>query len=228
VPSFSPRPLPPEPADDRRRARGERRRQAILAVAVDLASTHGLEGLSVGLLASRLRMSKSGLFAHFGSMEGLQLAVTEAARDVFVEAVVRPALTAPRGLPRLWALVDRWLAYAERKVFRGGCFFAQVSMEFDGRPGPIRDRIAAIMREWMTTLRIAVEKAVAEGHLARGTRADLLAFELHALSMESNWSFQLFHDARVFAMARAAVVARLRAAATRAAPRLPAVPAPPA
>jgi AcrR family transcriptional regulator len=211
--------------------RGERRRQAILAVAVDLASTHGLEGLSVGLLASRLRMSKSGLFAHFGSMEGLQLAVIEAARAVFVEAVVRPALAAPRGLPRLWALVDHWLAYAERKVFRGGCFFAQVSMEFDGRPGPIRDRVAAIMREWMTTLRVAVEKAVAEGHLVRSTRADLLAFELHALSMESNWSFQLFRDASVFAIARAAVGARLRAAATRGARRLPALstrPAPPA
>jgi AcrR family transcriptional regulator len=173
-------------------------------------------------------MSKSGLFAHFGSMEGLQLAVVEAARDVFVETVVRPALAAPRGLPRLWALVDRWLAYAERKVFRGGCFFASVSMEFDGRPGPIRDRVAAIMREWMGALRTAVEKAVAEGHLARGTRADLLAFELHALSMESNWSFQLFRDAGVFAVARAAIIARLRAVATRAAPRLPAVPAPPA
>jgi hypothetical protein len=101
-------------------------------------------------------------------------------------------------------------------------------MEFDGRPGPIRDRVAAIMREWMTTLRVAVEKAVAEGHLGRGTRADLLAFELHALSMESNWSFQLFRDASVFAIARAAIGARLRAAATRAAPRLSALSTRPA
>jgi AcrR family transcriptional regulator len=212
------------PRDDLRRARGDRRRQAILAVAVDLASTHGLEGLSVGLLATRLRMSKSGLFAHFGSIEGLQLAVVEAARQVFVETVVRPALTAPRGLPRLWALVDSWLAYAERRVFRGGCLFASASMEFDGRPGPIRDRIAAIMREWLGSLRLAVEKAVAEGHLAPGTSPDLLAFELHALSMEANWSFQLFGDSGAFALSRAAVIARLRAAATRAAPRLPAAP----
>jgi AcrR family transcriptional regulator len=196
-------------------------------VAVDLASTHGLEGLSVGLLASRLRMSKSGLFAHFGSMEGLQLAVVEAAREVFVEAVVRPALAAPRGLPRLWAIVDNWLSYAQRKVFRGGCFFAAVSMEFDGRPGPIRNRVAAIMREWMSTLRVAVEKAVAEGHLARDTQADQLAFELHALSMEANWSFQLFGDPGAFALARAAIVARLGAAATRAAPRLPTAAASP-
>jgi AcrR family transcriptional regulator len=222
-----PRALPPEPGDDLRRARGERRRQAILAVAVDIASTHGLEGLSVGLLASKLRMSKSGLFAHFGSMEGLQLAVLEAARDVFVETVVRPALAAPRGLPRLWALVDSWLAYAERKVFRGGCLFASVSIEFDGRPGPIRDRIAAIMREWLTALGVAVEKAVAEGHLTPKTRADLLAFELHALSMEANWSFQLFGEPGAFALARAAVGARLRAAATPAAPRLPAAQGPP-
>jgi AcrR family transcriptional regulator len=231
MPTARPRALPPEPGqppDDLRRARGERRRQAILSVAVDLASTHGLEGLSVGLLASKLRMSKSGLFAHFGSMEGLQLAVVEAARDVFVETVVRPALAAPRGLPRLWALADGWLAYAERKVFRGGCFFASASMEFDSRPGPIRDRIAAVMREWISALRVAVEKAVAEGHLARGTRADLLAFELHALSMEANWSFQLFRDAGAFALARDAIGARLRAAATRVAPRLPAIAATPA
>ncbi len=215
--------LPPEPTDDLRRARGERRRQAILAVAVDLASTQGLEGLSVGLLATRLRMSKSGLFAHFGSMEGLQLAVLEAARGVFVEKVVRPALAAPRGLPRLWALVDRWLDYVQRKVFRGGCFFASASLEFDGRPGPVRDRIAAIMREATDTLHVAVEKAVAEGHLARATRADQLAFELHALAMEANWSFQLFGDPSALALARSAALARLRAAATRAAPRLPAV-----
>jgi AcrR family transcriptional regulator len=201
--------------------RGEKRRQAILAVAVDLASTNGLEGLSVGLLAAKLGMSKSGLFAHFGSMEGLQLAVVEAARDVFIAAVTRPALEAPRGLPRLWGLVDGWLSYVERKVFRGGCFFASVSIEFDGRPGPIRDRIAAIMREWMGALRIAVEKAIAEGHLGAETRPEQLAFELHALSMEANWSYQLFGEREAFALARAAVVARLRAASTGAAPPLP-------
>ena len=191
---------------------------------MDLASTHGLDGLSVGLLASKLRMSKSGLFAHFGSMEGLQLAVVESARQVFVETVVRPALAAPRGLPRLWALIDCWLAYAERKVFRGGCFFASVSIEYDSRPGPIRDRIAAVMREWMHALRTAVDKAVAEGHLASGTRSDLLAFELHALAMQGNWSFQLFGDPGAFALARAAAGARLRAVSTRTAPRLPAAP----
>lgn len=205
-----------------RRARGDRRRQAILSVAMDLASTHGLEGLSVGLLAGKLRMSKSGLFAHFGSMEGLQLAVLDAARALFIETVVRPGLAAPRGLPRLWALIDRWLAYAEGNVFRGGCLFASASMEYDSRPGPIRDRIAAIMREWMDTVRGAVERAVAEGHLARDTRPELLAFELHALSMEANWAFQLFRDRGAFALSRAAVMARLRAAATRGAPRLPA------
>jgi AcrR family transcriptional regulator len=186
---------------------------------MDLASTGGLDGLSVGTLATKLRMSKSGLFAHFGSMQELQLAVVESAREVFVETVVRPALQAPRGLPRLQALVDAWLAYAERKVFRGGCFFASVSIEYDSRPGPIRDRIAAIMREWMDALRLAIEKAIAEGHLSRTTRPDLLAFELHALSMEANWAFQLFGDAGAFGMARAAVDARLRAATTRSAPR---------
>ena len=94
-------------------------------------------------------------------------------------------------------------------------------MEFDGRPGPIRDRVVTIMREWTAFLRVAVEKAIAEGHLAPSTRADLLAFEMHALSMDANWSYQLFRDRNVFALSRAAIAARLAAAATPAAPPLP-------
>ncbi len=104
----------------RRGRKGDRTRESILRVAVDVASVEGLEGLSIGTLAGRLKMSKSGLFAHFGSKTELQLAVVEAARAVFVDQAVRPALAAPRGLPRLWALSEAWLSYVERKVFRGG------------------------------------------------------------------------------------------------------------
>src|SRR5438132_11852451 len=112
-----------------RAAQGERTRQAILAVAVNVASVEGLEGLTIGRLATELGMSKSGLFAHFGSKEELQLATIEAAREIFIEEAVRPSLEARRGLPRLWRLCETWLAYAQREVFRGGCFFTAASLE---------------------------------------------------------------------------------------------------
>src|SRR5262249_17338611 len=130
---------------DGRVLRGERTRRQILDLAVHLASEEGLEGLSIGGLAHKVALSKSGLFACFGSKEELELAIVEHARQIFIDTVVRKAMMAPRGLPRLWALCDSWLEYAGREVFRGGCFFAAVSAEFDSHPGPIRDRLAALM-----------------------------------------------------------------------------------
>ena len=121
-----------------RAARGQRTREAILKTAVDVASAEGLEGLTIGRLAAELEMSKSGLFAHFGSKEELQLATIGAAREIFVDEVVRPAFENDPGLSRLWALLDSWLRYAEAGIFKGGCFFAAASAEFDGRPGPVR------------------------------------------------------------------------------------------
>ncbi|HYG79697.1 MAG TPA: TetR/AcrR family transcriptional regulator, partial [Pyrinomonadaceae bacterium] len=121
-----------------RRAHGERTRQAILEAAVHIASEEGLEGLTIGRLASELSMSKSGLFAHFGSKEELQLATVEAARAVFVREVVGPAFAAEKGLARLWKLCEVWLGYVEGEVFRGGCFFTAAAAEFDGRPGAVR------------------------------------------------------------------------------------------
>jgi AcrR family transcriptional regulator len=126
----------------RRQAKGLRTREAILARAVDIASAEGLEGLTVGSLAEQLGMSKSGLFAHFGSKEELQLATVEMARDVFINKVTLPAIAAPRGMPRLWSLIDHWLVLVEKRVFEGGCFFTAASFEFDGRRGVVRDRIA--------------------------------------------------------------------------------------
>lgn len=196
---------------DGRVVRGERTRRQILDLAVHLASAEGLEGLSIGGLANKLAISKSGLFASFGSKEDLQLATIEHARQIFIDTVVRKAMMAPRGLPRLWALCDSWLEYARRKVFRGGCFFAAASAEFDSHPGPIRDRLAALMKEWLKTVEVAVRKAQDAGHLRADADPVQLAFEIHSLFLGANWAFQLHGDSGAFDRARAAIRERLAA-----------------
>src|SRR5215831_537756 len=201
---------PVENADGRLQ-RGERTRRQILDLAVDLASVEGLDGLSIGKLAAKLQMSKSGLFASFGSKEELQMATIERARQIFVDVVIRKGLMAPRGLPRLWALCDAWLDYASRSVFRGGCFFAATTAEFDSHPGPIRNRLATLMRDWLSTVAVAVRKAQAQGHLAADADPDQLAFEIHSLFLGANWAFQLHRDASAFDRARAAIRQRLAA-----------------
>jgi AcrR family transcriptional regulator len=206
---------------DGRVERGERTRRQILDAAVDIASVEGLEGLSIGRLALKLDMSKSGLFAAFGSKEELQIATVDHAAQIFVEQVVRPALAAPRGLPRLWSLCDAKLTYMRGEVFRGGCFFAAASAEFDGRPGPVRDRIATHMKSWLDLLSGAVRRAQDEGHLRRDVDAAQLVFELDALSQGANWAYQLFADRSAFDRARIATKARLDAAGVRAAPSKP-------
>jgi AcrR family transcriptional regulator len=193
-----------------RRARGDRTRQAILEVAVDVASAEGLEGLTIGRLASELSMSKSGLFAHFGSKEELQLATVEAARAIFIREVIRPSFEAEKGLVRLWKLCDVWLAYVRGEVFRGGCFFAAAAAEFDGRPGPVRDRVAGIMKEWLATLRGSIAEAREAGQLDADADPAQLAFELNALEMGANWAFQLYGDRQAFSRARDAILERLR------------------
>jgi AcrR family transcriptional regulator len=201
-------------ATQARRAHGARTRQAILEAAVDIASEEGLEGLTIGRLAAELSMSKSGLFAHFGSKEELQLATVEAARAVFVREVIGPAFEAPKGIARLWSLCDVWLEYVRREVFRGGCFFAAAAAEFDGRPGAVRDRVAAIMKEWLAVLGRSVAEAQAEGQLDAAVDPAQLAFELNALEMGANWAYQLHGDPQAFTRARTAMVERLRLLAT--------------
>ena len=193
-----------------RKAQGERTRQAILEAAVNLSSAEGLEGLTIGRLATELSMSKSGLFAHFGSKEDLQLATIEAARTIFIREVIRPALEADYGLPRLWRLCDTWLSYVQGGVFRGGCFFAAAAAEFDGRPGVVRDRIAEIMKEWLKMLARAVVEAQEAKHLDRSVDPTQLAFEFNALELGANWAFQLYDDKQSFARAREAILERLR------------------
>lgn len=198
-----------------RKAKGARTRQTILKAAVDVASAEGLEGLTIGRLASKLSMSKSGLFAHFGSKEELQLATIEAARSIFVQEVIRPTFEAAHGMQRLWKLCDTWLGYVQGGVFRGGCFFAAAAAEFDSRPGPVRDRIAEIMKEWLNMLRRAVVEAQEAGHMAKSVDPTQLAFEFNALELGANWAFKLHNERQAFARARAAILERLRQVATR-------------
>src|SRR6202044_486716 len=147
-----------------RRPRGLKTRRAILRKAVDLASLEGLEGLTIGKLAATLRISKSGLFAHFGSKEDLQCAVVDEARDIFVEKVIRPAAQLG-GLSLLRALCQNWLDYGEQKTFPGGCFFSAASLEFDDRPGAVRDRIVSLMKKWLGNLEHAARDAQSAGEI---------------------------------------------------------------
>lgn len=205
-----------------RKAQGEGTRKAILEAAVHIASAEGLEGLTIGRLAAELSMSKSGLFAHFGSKEDLQVATVEAARSIFIREVIRPSFEGEHGLLDLWHLCDTWLSYVESGVFRGGCFFAAVAAEFDSRPGPVRDRIAEIMKEWLATLRRAVADAQAAGELKSEVDPTQMAFEFNALELGANWAFQLYGDKQAFARAREAILESLhRQATTRGSTLLP-------
>ena len=189
--------------------KGQRTRNSILEVAAALATEEGLDPLSIGRLAEAMGMSKSGLFAHFGSKEELQLATVEHAAALFVAEVIDPARSAPRGLARIWALCDHMIGYAERQVFPGGCFFAATSFEFNNRPGPVRDRIEEMIRSWLSYLEHAVEQAQEAGELDAKVSAREIAFQLDAFAQASNAQYQLFRDPQVFDDARRAVRERL-------------------
>jgi AcrR family transcriptional regulator len=181
--------------------KGERTRTAILDRAVDLASVEGLEGLTIGRLAGDLHMSKSGLFRHFGSKQDLQLATVAAAADRFVAMVIEPSLGAPDGAPRLRAMAERYFDYIES--FPGGCFWGATMSEYDDRPGPVRDAIAASMDLWMAEL-------VRQSKVAGIADPERYAFELYAVVMSANARHRLTRDPRTFDLARAAL-ARLEA-----------------
>jgi len=180
-------------AGETRAGKGEQTRAAILDRAVDLASAEGLEGLTIGRLASELGMSKSGLFAHFGSKQDLQLATVEAAAQRFVATVLEPALSAPDGAPRLRALGENYLAHLD--LYAGGCFWAATSAEYDDRPGPVRDAIAAALDAWIGEL-------ARQAGIAGAEDPDRVAFELYALVMGVNSRYRLSGDRRVLGYAR--------------------------
>lgn len=203
-----------------RPSKGIRTRESILRVAVDLASVEGLEGLTIGRLADELKMSKSGLFAHFGSKEELQLATIEMARQIFVEHIIRPALAEPEGMSRLLKLCQGWLAHVEGKVFKGGCFFTAASLEFDSRSGPVRDAIADAMKAWLGTLGRAVEAAKKARHLKASIDPEQFAFEIYSLAMGANWALQLLDDRNAMKKARENIQQRIRSAATPSCPAI--------
>ena len=182
-----------KPASGRHAARtlqkGQQTRAVILEAALAQASHMGLEGLSIGALAEQTRMSKSGVFAHFGSREELQIAVIREYHARFEEEVFYPAVRAPRGLPRLQALFERWLHRVSVEV-DSGCIYISGAVEFDDRPGPVRDALADMVRAWQAALERALRLAISEGHLRPDTDPLQLLFELHGLILA------LHHDAR--------------------------------
>ena len=201
---------------DGRRVRGDRTRHAILARAVDIASVDGLEGLSLGRLAREVDVSKSGLFAHFGSKLELQLETVRAASEIFEEQVWLPVADADPGIVQLAALMESWLRYFRDDTFSGGCFFSNAYHEFDSRPGPVRDEIAAQKRRWTAALVYHAGVAATRGQLKPGTDPDQLAFELDAVGAMANSLWQLERDPEAFGRAQTAIRSRLHAAATAA------------
>jgi AcrR family transcriptional regulator len=181
-------------------SKGEQTRASILNDAMALASQVGLEGLSIGSLAARLDMSKSGLFAHFGAKEDLQRAVLERYREHFIACAFTPALAAPRGLPRLRALMHNWLHFLVDARLPGGCLFMAAAHEYDDRPGPLRDYIVATLRDVRNMVARAVRMAVEQGHLRADTDHWQLAFEIYGLMLAAHQEYKLFgneqYDAR--------------------------------
>ncbi len=170
--------------------KGHQTRQAILDCALQMAGRIGLEGLSIGVLADRMDMSKSGVFAHFGSREELQISVIRRYHSLFEADVFYPALEQPRGLPRLHMLFDRWVQQVSREV-ETGCIYISGAVEFDDRPGPVRDALVLMVQTWHDALLRAVLQAIEIGHLQASTPAQLLMFELHGQILA------LHHDSRL-------------------------------
>ncbi len=185
--------------------KGQRTRAAILTEAARLATVDGLDGLTIGGLATAIGMSKSGLYAHFGSKEDLQLATVASARETFVAEVFVPALDAPQGIRRLYAACDAFLSHIERRVFPGGCFFAVAAADVGTRAGAVRDAVAAQQRDWIELLKRLAEKAMEVGELEPGVDPAQLAFELNAVLVSASSTFVLQGDPSVFDRARAAI-----------------------
>lgn len=171
--------------------KGDETRQGILATAFGLACVSGLAGLTIGRLAEESGLSKSGLFAHFGSKEALEVAVVEEASRQFVEAVLVPALRKPRGEPRVRELFERWLAWGHRP---GGCFFVAASAELDDRPGPARDALVRASKDWLDAIATAAEIARSEGHFRRDTDPHQFAFDAYSIMLGSHFFYRFIKD----------------------------------
>ena len=185
-------------------SKGEQTRERILDAAQSIASREGLEGLTIGGIAERLGMSKSGVFAHFGSREDLQIAVIDDYARRFLDAVFFPALKMPRGLPRLTAMFENWLDRIQFVEIPNGCVFVSGAVEFDDKEGPVRDRMVAVNRAWQGEMRKAAAQAVEVGHLSKECDPEQLVFELYGLVLSLHHDARLLRDARATARARVA------------------------
>jgi AcrR family transcriptional regulator len=174
--------------------KGEATRNSVLGHALALASENGLGGVSIGGLAERAGMSKSGLFAHFASKEGLQLAILDEAIERFVAIVVSPSLREPRGEPRVKALLERWLAWSKAEFMPGGCIFVAAAAELDDQPGRVRDRLVSCQRDWLDTLATAIRIAKEEGHFKDDVDPPQLAHELLTLAYGHHLISRLLRD----------------------------------
>lgn len=197
----------------RTRSDGERSRAAILREAARLATVEGLDGLSLGRLADAVGMSKSGIYAHFGSKEELQLATVDAAARIFDDEVLTPASRAPHGVARLHAFVDRFLAHIHDGVFPGGCFFAAAASELDTHPGPVRDRAMAVNTDWLGRLAAEVAAGQAGGELDPSAVPEQIAFELNSYLFLGNTLYVLSGDEAILDRIRSAVDTRIAALA---------------
>lgn len=195
--------------------KGADTRGRIIEAGLQVASIDGLDGITIGRLATDVGLSKSGLFAHFRSKEELQLAVLAAATEKFTATVVRPALTAPRGEPRVRALFEHWLAWERQESIPGGCVFMQLSSELDDHPGPARDALAASQRRWMDALSRSAEIAIEQGHFRQDLDTKVFAFQFYGVLSSYYNLKRLLRDEGAEETARAAfesliVAARLR------------------
>jgi AcrR family transcriptional regulator len=204
---------PAATATDGRIRRGDETRRTVLRRAVDLASVDGLDGVTIGRLAEELSISKSGLFAHFGSKEALQLATIRAARAIFSQTVVVPAMEKPAGMARLRALLEGWIDYSRGRQFPGGCFFARATHEYASRPGAVRDALVEVDDEWLRLVAATVEEARELGEVRGDVDPRQLAYELDAYLDSANLRSLLNGNLAVYDLARAAVESRLDAVA---------------
>ena len=205
-----------DPADRparKQRSDGERSRNAILLEATKLATVEGIRGLSISRLADAVGMSKSGLFAHFGSKQELQLATIQTASAIFSELVLEPALSAPTAIERLRGLTAGYLNYVESETFPGGCFFASIASEMDTHPGPVRDVAVQFMDEWLGLLEQTIREAQAEGSIDPQVDPPQLAFELEACLILANTLFAMRAGSAPTERARRALDRRLAEAA---------------
>ena len=205
---------PSRPASLRK---GQQTRAAIVNAALEQASRAGLEGLTIGALAEQMQMSKSGVFAHFGSREELQIAVLKAYETRFIDEILKPSLHRPRGLPRFLAIVNQWL---ERTVIEAalGCIWISGASEYDDRPGAVRNELVSMVTGWQQEISRAIEQSIREGHLRRDTDISDLVFGLYGVILVLHHDSRLMRSTQALPRARRAIAQLLRPLATGSAP----------